>query len=83
MKTILFCPLGNPGGSREPEPDNILYQFADLNRAIEFLAAQWSVLLNPCSIQDAEPLRISPEHFALNCVMIQTRWTRSSIANIA
>jgi putative hydrolase of the HAD superfamily len=40
MKTILFCPSGNPGGSPETEPDYILYHFADLPRAIEFLAAQ-------------------------------------------
>jgi putative hydrolase of the HAD superfamily len=40
MKTILFCPNGNPGGSPETEPDYILYQFSDLPRAIEFLAAQ-------------------------------------------
>jgi len=38
MKTILFCPHGNPGGSPETEPDYILYQYADLPRAIEFLA---------------------------------------------
>ena len=36
MKTILFCPRGNPGGSPETEPDYLLYQFADLPRAIEF-----------------------------------------------
>lgn len=39
MKTILFCPHGNPGGSPETEPDYILYQYADLPRAIEFFAA--------------------------------------------
>jgi putative hydrolase of the HAD superfamily len=39
MKTILFCPYGNPGGSPETEPDYILYQYADLPRAIEFFAA--------------------------------------------
>jgi putative hydrolase of the HAD superfamily len=39
MRTILFCPQGNPGGSPETEPDYILYQYADLPRAIEFLAA--------------------------------------------
>jgi putative hydrolase of the HAD superfamily len=39
MKTILFCPQGNPGGSPETEPDYILYQYADLPRAIEFFAA--------------------------------------------
>jgi len=40
MKTILFCPSGNPGGSPETEPDYILYQYADLPRAVEFLAAR-------------------------------------------
>ena len=40
MKTILFCPRGNPGGSPETEPDYILYQYADLPNAIEFFAAQ-------------------------------------------
>jgi putative hydrolase of the HAD superfamily len=40
MKTILFCPHGNPGGSPETEPDYILYQYADLPRAIEFFAAR-------------------------------------------
>jgi putative hydrolase of the HAD superfamily len=40
MKTILFCPQGNPKGSPESEPDYILYQYADLPRAIEFLSAQ-------------------------------------------
>jgi putative hydrolase of the HAD superfamily len=40
MKTILFSPDGNPGGSPETEPDYILYQFGDLPRAIEFFAAQ-------------------------------------------
>ena len=39
MKTILFCPHGNPGGSPETEPDYILYQYADLPRAIEFFNA--------------------------------------------
>ena len=39
MKTILFCPHGDPGGSPETEPDYILYQYADLPRAIEFFAA--------------------------------------------
>jgi putative hydrolase of the HAD superfamily len=39
MKTILFCPQGNSGGSPETEPDYILYQYAELPRAIEFLAA--------------------------------------------
>jgi putative hydrolase of the HAD superfamily len=40
MKTILFCPNGNPGGSPETEPDYILYRFADLPRAIEFFVAR-------------------------------------------
>ena len=40
MKTILFCPLGNAGGSPETEPDYILYRYADLPRAIEFFAAR-------------------------------------------
>jgi putative hydrolase of the HAD superfamily len=39
MKTILFCPHGNPGGSPEVEPDYIIYQYAELPRAIEFLAS--------------------------------------------
>ncbi|MGA2130690.1 MAG: HAD family hydrolase [Bryobacteraceae bacterium] len=39
MKTILFCPHGNPGGPPETEPDYILYQYADLPRAIEFFGA--------------------------------------------
>jgi putative hydrolase of the HAD superfamily len=38
MKTILFCPFGNPGGSPETEPDYIIYRFAELPRAIEFFA---------------------------------------------
>lgn len=37
MKTILFCPQGNPGGAPETEPDYLLYQYADLPRAIDFL----------------------------------------------
>ena len=40
MKTILFCPKGNPGGPPETEPDYLLYQYADLPRAIEFFAAR-------------------------------------------
>jgi putative hydrolase of the HAD superfamily len=40
MKTILFCPNGNAGGSPETEPDYLLYQYADLARAIEFFAAR-------------------------------------------
>lgn len=40
MKTILFCPNGAGGGSTETEPDYLLYQYADLPRAIEFFAAQ-------------------------------------------
>jgi putative hydrolase of the HAD superfamily len=39
MKTILFCPNGNAGGSPENEPDYILYGYADLPRAIAFFAA--------------------------------------------
>jgi len=37
MKTILFCPNGNAGGPPEMEPDYLLYSYADLPRAIEFL----------------------------------------------
>lgn len=37
MKTILFCPCGNPGGPPEMEPDYLLYSYADLPRAVEFL----------------------------------------------
>ena len=37
MKTILFCPNGNAGGPPEMEPDYLLYHYADLPRAIEFL----------------------------------------------
>jgi putative hydrolase of the HAD superfamily len=40
MKTILFCPRGNSSGSPETEPDYILYDYADLPRAIAFFAAQ-------------------------------------------
>jgi putative hydrolase of the HAD superfamily len=40
MKTILFCPNGNPGGPPEQEPEYLLYSYADLPRALEFLAAQ-------------------------------------------
>jgi putative hydrolase of the HAD superfamily len=40
MKTILYCPQGNAGGSPETEPDYILYNYADLPRALEFFAAQ-------------------------------------------
>jgi phosphoglycolate phosphatase-like HAD superfamily hydrolase len=36
MKTILFCPHGNPGGSTGTEPDYVFYQHADLPRAIDF-----------------------------------------------
>jgi putative hydrolase of the HAD superfamily len=39
IKTIMFCPHGYSGGSPETEPDYILYQYADLPRAIEFFAA--------------------------------------------
>jgi hypothetical protein len=38
MKTILFCPNGNLGGPQEMEPDYLLYNYADLPRAIEFLS---------------------------------------------
>jgi putative hydrolase of the HAD superfamily len=38
MKTILFCPDGNKGGAPETEPDYLLYQYASLLRAIEFLS---------------------------------------------
>jgi putative hydrolase of the HAD superfamily len=38
MRTILYCPRGNPGGTPETEPDYLLYQYADLPRAIEFFA---------------------------------------------
>ncbi len=40
MKTILFCPQGNSGGPSETEPDYILYEYADLPRAIKFFTAQ-------------------------------------------
>lgn len=40
MKTILFCPHGNPGGPPETEPDYLLYQYPDLPRAIEFFEAR-------------------------------------------
>ena len=41
MKTILFCPNGTHGESPgAAEPDYILYQFADLPRAIEFFATR-------------------------------------------
>lgn len=40
MKTILFCPKGNAGGSSENEPDYLLYSYADLPRAIEFFAGR-------------------------------------------
>jgi putative hydrolase of the HAD superfamily len=43
MKTILFCPNGNPGGPPETEPDYLLYQYADLPRAIEFLDGEFAV----------------------------------------
>jgi putative hydrolase of the HAD superfamily len=38
MKTILFCPQGNPGGPPENEPDYLLYNYGDLPRAVEFLS---------------------------------------------
>lgn len=40
MKTVLFCPQGNSGGSVENEPDYIIYQFSELLAAIEFFAAR-------------------------------------------
>jgi putative hydrolase of the HAD superfamily len=40
MRTILFCPNGNPGGSPESEPDYILYQHGDLPSAIDFFNGQ-------------------------------------------
>ena len=40
MKTILFCPNGDPGGSAETEPDYLLYNYYDLPRAIDFLATR-------------------------------------------
>jgi putative hydrolase of the HAD superfamily len=39
MKTILFCPHGNPDAFHENQPDYILHQYAELPRAIEFFAA--------------------------------------------
>jgi putative hydrolase of the HAD superfamily len=40
MKTILFCPNGNQGGSPETEPDYLLYHYSDLPHAIEFFASR-------------------------------------------
>jgi putative hydrolase of the HAD superfamily len=40
MKTILFSPNGNPGCLPEPAPDYLLYQYADLPRAIQFLSGE-------------------------------------------
>ena len=40
MKTILFCPNGNPGCPPERPPDYFLYQYADLPRAIQFLSGE-------------------------------------------
>jgi putative hydrolase of the HAD superfamily len=40
MRTVLFCPNGNPGGPPESEPDYLLYQYADLPRAIDFFNGQ-------------------------------------------
>ena len=40
MKTILFCPQGNPGGFQDAEPDYILYNYADLPRALEYFAGR-------------------------------------------
>ncbi|MEP6714326.1 MAG: HAD family hydrolase [Terriglobia bacterium] len=38
MKTILFCPGGNTKGTAETEPEYILSSYAELPRALEFLA---------------------------------------------
>jgi putative hydrolase of the HAD superfamily len=38
MKTILYCPGSKSGGGPEAEPDYLLYQYADLPRAIDFLS---------------------------------------------
>jgi putative hydrolase of the HAD superfamily len=43
MKTILFCPNGNPGGPPETEPDYLLYRYSDLPQAIDFLAAPTAI----------------------------------------
>jgi putative hydrolase of the HAD superfamily len=40
MKTILFCPTSAAAHPNEAEPDYIIYQFADLPKAIDFLAAR-------------------------------------------
>jgi putative hydrolase of the HAD superfamily len=40
MKTILFCPNGDAGGTPDTEPDYLLYRYADLPRALEFFATQ-------------------------------------------
>ena len=40
MKTIFFCPNGNPGPAVETQADYLLYAYADLPRALEFLGAQ-------------------------------------------
>jgi len=40
MKTILFCPSGNPLCPPERTPDYLLYQYADLPRAIQFLSGE-------------------------------------------
>jgi putative hydrolase of the HAD superfamily len=47
MKTILFCPNGDPGGSPETEPDYLLHQYADLPRAIACLDGASSVSDRP------------------------------------
>jgi len=40
MKTILFCPNGYPGCPPERTPDYLLYYYADLPRAIQFLSGE-------------------------------------------
>jgi putative hydrolase of the HAD superfamily len=40
MRTVLFCPNGNAGGPPESEPDYLLYQYADLPRAVDFFNGQ-------------------------------------------
>jgi putative hydrolase of the HAD superfamily len=40
MKTILFCPNGSPACPPESAPDYLLYQYADLPRAIQFLSGE-------------------------------------------
>ena len=40
MKTILFCPRGNASPPGENEPEYLLYNYADLPKALEFFAAR-------------------------------------------